>query len=1052
MISTLRDWRRVLRRTCFGFALLLPPACAYARPEPLEAQNAPDAPQSQEVDAAAKQLMAANGLLQRGLFKLAEKAYADFLAANEHHPQATAARYALAVCQMRLGEHAQAIESLQPVIHDEKFEQRDEALAVLGYCELVSKHYEPAQAAFAELISKYPHSKQAESAACYQVQALYLSGNARQAAVAGNDFVRDYPKSEKRPTTMYFLALSHKALGEHEKVIATLAQLISEFPNSNYKTDALLLCGQSDEALGKLDAAIEQYRQMLAAAPEARKADAHYSLGVALYKAAQYDQSAHELEPVASDSSSPYAKPAKLQLGLAQLAANHIADARRTLERVAGDDAARVNDALYGLAQCDIADKNFDAAHRTLDDLSRKQPAPANLVQILMDRAVCLMELGKFQPAADEFQAFRDQHGQSPQISEAIYRQAFCLHKLAKYDRSHALCEQLAAMPKSAMTAAGAELDAENLFLLAKYADAQRAFATLADGAKDPAKRLRLTLRQGQCEYFAGDYTKAVEILQPITSDSRVANTEELQPAIFLCGDALLQQNKFAPAAEMLGRYLAVAKGDQREAQFKLARAQLGANQTDAAKRTLTELAQGPADSAWVQRGLLELGQLEYKSKEPDRAAAALSRVVQANAPGELCAPAIYLLGWIDFDAKKYGEAAERWKTLKEKFAKNSLTPDAEYQRGVALKEANQLDEALSALQDFASAHSDNPNAPKARQLAAAVLSSQGKSDQAAKILAELASSPQASDTVLYDLAWSQRNTKNLPAAKETYRKLQALHSDSRLAAAVRTELAELLYEDKNYAEAAELLEKVVGDSSADAKVLAPATYRLGFCYLKQSQWDKAAATFTQFADRFSDDPKLAASALLQSAIASAEQSKFDQAERSLSRMLGKYGQDEQAPIATLKLCEAQAEQQKFDDSLGTARQFLDRFAKNEFAYRARFAAGWALENLHKYEEAREAYKQTIGSTNGETAARAQFQIGETFLAEQKFEQAAAALLAVEDVYAYPKWSARALLEAGRAFEQLRQPDRAKQQYSLLLSKYKTAPEAEMAQERMKAL
>src|SRR5438309_1547183 len=132
------------------------------------------------------------------------------------------------------------------------------------------------------------------------------------------------------------------------------------------------------------------------------------------------------------------------------------------------------------------------------------------------------------------------------------------------------------AMPKSEMTAAGAELDAENLFLLAKYGDAQRTFATLADGAKDPAKRLRFTLRQGQCEYFAGDYAKAVEILQPIASNSRVANTEELQPAIFLCGDAFLQQNKYAPAAEMLGRYVAVAKGDQREAQFKLARALLG--------------------------------------------------------------------------------------------------------------------------------------------------------------------------------------------------------------------------------------------------------------------------------------------------------------------------------------------------------------------------------------------------------------------------------------------------------------------------------------------
>ena len=62
------------------------------------------------------------------------------------------------------------------------------------------------------------------------------------------------------------------------------------------------------------------------------------------------------------------------------------------------------------------------------------------------------------------------------------------------------------------------------------------------------------------------------------------------------------------------------------------------------------------------------------------------------------------------------------------------------------------------------------------------------------------------------------------------------------------------------------------------------------------------------------------------------------------------------------------------------------------------------------------------------------------------------ALLAVEDVYAYPKWSARALFEAGRAFEQLKQPDQAKQQYTQLVTKYKDAPEAEMAQDRLKEI
>lgn len=1045
MISTLRDWRRGLRRSCIGLSLLCAPVYAVA-------QNAPDANPSQEVDAATKQLMAANGLLSRGLYKLAEKEYSDFLAAHSDHAQATAARYALAICQMRLNEHEKAIESIAPVLRDEKSEQKDEALAVLGYCELALKHYDRAQAAFGDLLSKFPRSKQAESAACYQAQALCLGANPKQAAIVCDDFLRDYAKSEKRPTVMYFLALSRKALGEHDRVIEALDQLIREAPDSPYKTDAYLLAGQSYEALNKPDAAIEKYRQMLAAAPEARKADAHYSLGIALYKIAKYDAAAHELQAVADDPRSPYAKPAKLHLGLAQLAANHISDARRTLDDVSRDDSARATDARYGLSQCDLAQKKYQDARQKLDALAQQQPAPSNLSQILLDRAVCAMELGQFQQASAELETFRNQNAKAPQLAEATYRQAFCLHKLAQYDKSHELCKQLAAMPRSELTLAGMELDAENLFLLARYTDSQKAFVALADAAKDEPKRLRYKLREGQCEYFAGNYPRAVTLLVPLADDARSARSEELQPAIFLCGDALLQQGKNAEAAVMLARYVAVAKGEKREAQFKLARAQLGADQKDAAQRTLAELSKGPADSAWVQRGLLEYGQLQYKAGEGDRAAWSLKRLIEANPPEDLATPARYLLGWINFDAKRYAEAANEWKALKEKYPKHPLTIDADFQRGVALKEAGQLDEALAALQAFASEHANHANAAKARQLAAAVLTAQGKNDQAVKVLADLAGSSQASDTVLYDLAWSQRNNKDLPAAKETYRKLLAQHADSKLAPAARTELAELLYDEKNYPEATELLERVVTDKSADPKVLGPATYRLGFCYAKQSKWDKAAAEFEECADHFKDDPKLNASALLQAGIASAEEGKFDRAERALAKMLSDHRDSDQEPIAMLKLGEAQAEQQEYDAALRTYRDFLDRYEKNEFAYRARFGVGWALENQHKYEEAREAYKKVIAATNGETAARAQFQIGETYLAEQKFEPAIPALLAVEDVYAYPKWGARALLEAGRAFEQLRQPDKAKQQYSQLLTKYKSAPEAEMAQERMKAL
>ena len=101
----------------------------------------------QNVDAAVKKLMAANGFFQRGLFKPAAREFADFLATYPRHAEATTARYGLAVCHYRLNEYVEAANLCQEVLKDAKFKPRDEALAVLGPCRLATRAYARALAA-----------------------------------------------------------------------------------------------------------------------------------------------------------------------------------------------------------------------------------------------------------------------------------------------------------------------------------------------------------------------------------------------------------------------------------------------------------------------------------------------------------------------------------------------------------------------------------------------------------------------------------------------------------------------------------------------------------------------------------------------------------------------------------------------------------------------------------------------------------------------------------------------------------------------------------------
>src|SRR5215213_2111781 len=193
MTRSLTEWRAVRR------ALLTAPL-AVAQDKPAAA--------AEQVDPATKKLTAAHGLFQRSLLKLAATQYTEFLQQYPQHADATTAKYALAVCRYRLSEYDAAINSITEVLADPKFQQRDEALAVLGHSQLAGNNYEKALLAFEELLTKYPESKHAETAALNRTQVLYLAGHKPEALKAAQQFLAKYSDSAEKPTAQYFLALA----------------------------------------------------------------------------------------------------------------------------------------------------------------------------------------------------------------------------------------------------------------------------------------------------------------------------------------------------------------------------------------------------------------------------------------------------------------------------------------------------------------------------------------------------------------------------------------------------------------------------------------------------------------------------------------------------------------------------------------------------------------------------------------------------------------------------------------------------------------------------
>ena len=1005
--------------------------------------------QTAQVDPALKQFMAARNLYANGLFAEAAEEYAAFLKANPNHAEARPGRFDMAMCQYQLDRHGEALAALEEVLKDKAFGRREDALAVQADCLLaVGKHAE-ALAACELLRKEFPAGARAEAAAMVRLQALYLLDRPDETLQACGEFLKAYPQSPSGTGVRYFLALSQRATKKYAGAATTLQQLVAAHPNSPYSLDAGMLLGLCLEEGGKTAEAVKQFRALLKSIPPAREDEGRYRLGVALYKAGTYAEAAKELqEVVTKHAKGRFADPARLQLGLAQLAAGDVPASRKTLLAVVASDKNRAETARYWLAQCDRAEKKYAAAQAALEQLAQARPAPANLPDILYDLPGCLLAQDKHTEAAAAFADFRQRFPKDPRAGDAVYRQAFCLHKLGQYAASEGLCREAASAPDVAAQAA--ELSAENLFLLGKYPEAAKAYQELAKTAGDERRKRTIALRLGQCAFLGGDYAGAIERLKPLADDKEVQADKDLRQALFVLGDAQLQADRFADAAGTLARYVPLAGDDKAEAVFKLGLAQLRSGKDAEAGKTFGSLLTGTTDSPWVTRAAFQYGQLAYRAGEADKAGGALQKVLAAKPPADLEAGATYFLAWIDFDAGRFEPAAKRFAELAARHPKHAFAAESVYQEAVCLSKSGKAAESLARAQAYLKADPKGKYAAEAQFLTGRCLASMNKHAEAAQVFSAVAGvdGPLAG-AALYELAWAHQKSGKPADAIAAYRALIAKYPTSPLAVPAQVEQAELLYAAGDFAGAAKLLEAVLAAKTVDPASRRDALHRLGWCRARMDDHAKAAEAFGAFLKEFPKDER-AAVATYQAGYALALAKQYAPAEAYFAAFLKDYGDHELGDEAMIKLGEVQASAGGYDRSRQTYEGYLQKAPKGKYAYLAACGIGWALQNTGKLPEARTWYAKVTATHNGPTAARAQFLIGETWLMENKPREAVKAYLAVE-VYAYPDWAARALLGAGRAFEAEGDRDNARKQYARCVAKYKGTPEATQAAKTLEA-
>ena len=1015
-------------------------------------------------ESALRSYLSANGLLNRGLYDLAEKEYRAFLKNNDSHEKAPVARYGLGVCLFRTDQYAEAAAELNKLLDVDEFSFAAETRAMLGQCYLASKQYPQAIEVLGDLLRKHRKHDLAPTAAALLIEACYLAGEYEEVAKQYHRFESRWPENPLRERAMFFAGLGEMAREDYSAATDHFSKHIEAFPQSAYEEQVALMLAQCRHHAGDLDEAARWYRKVLDNAAGRYTPDAQLGLATLLHSQGQPKQAETLLDSLLEKhQQSPLIIQAKLLRGRAFFDQQQYDPAGKLFKQVEEAGGETADDAAYWLAKCFLRQDQPKQAAKLLTLALKDYPQSELLAELRYDLGIALARSGQETEAAKLLRLFLAKHAGHAQAPDALSLLATIEHRWENYDASDKLCRAfLDQYPEHPLAANVEFMTAENSFLTKDYEAALQALETFLNKHPGSPQAKKARYRKGMALFHLERYDEA---LAPLLETAKIAgDNEAYHPCKLALGEVYFRNEQWPQAETQFVAYLKtgleVPSADS--ALLKLGLARQRQNKYAQARAAYEQLLEEFSTSASRLHALFEYGQTLVALEEYDRAAEVFEQLLEQDPQSRFTPFALNHLGAIAMRRNRPEQAAKLYQRVLKADPDDKLAAEVLFQRGEALLAIKDFNTARQVFAAFLEKHADNPLALQALARLAVTLARLDQPQPALEIIERVEKDhPDQLDSatliaVQHEKAWCLKKLDRLDEAGDVLKTLSEQTANPSLQAYALLELAEIQAGKKQHAEVVKLIERLqaidkTGKTKIADDVSAQASYRLGASLFELEQFERAATTLEGFLTDYPDHA-LAASAEFFCGEALLKTGKHQQAATHLTRVVDEFADDASSGPALLRLGECQAVLQRWAKSEEVFATYLRKFADSEHWYQAQFGVGWARENQRRYDEAITAYRAVIQRHKGGTAARAQFQIGQCRFAQKQLDEAARELLKVDILYAYPQWSAAALFEAGRCFEQMGKTVEARTQYTTVRDKYSKTRWAELAAQRLTAV
>ena len=949
---------------------------------------------------------------------------------------------------------------------------QDRGIAEQDY-QLASGYYQNSDwaqsaATFEDFLGRHPGHRKAAEANFFLAESKIQLGNYADALIGFQKFIEQNPSHRLTPRATFRMGEAAFQLDKGKIALKSLELFIKKYPKHELVEYAMPYLGELRLRFNEAKLAKRAFAAALRMYPESELADQNrYGLAQSYRMLGKTNTAARYWKFVADNGDSDYGGLAKLQLGILSCENGDFATAKPMLTQaraeLAADDIEHRIEASYWLGRVALENGEFEIANAIFTGLE-SLPADENCgAGICYDAAVAAWKTNRHDLAIEWLSKLRSTWPTNKIGARALALEIELLRQRGLDAVVLDYCNRFAErFPNDDLRFNVAEIAGRIQYKQKKYALGVASFeklladhtAAFEGNTTEPEQRQRRATwlyMKGLCHTGLGEYDTATRELR--LAEANMVNPDA-QPQIELAiATALLSQQLYHDASVEFESFLEKADSSDREnvlsALSRLVVCYGNLNRWEDADEAINVLLEGDRETGL--KAIQFISDHAYEKKRFDIATRYYKTLATPENKVQFRNQGLAGLSWLMMESES-PEANEVFKRLLKDYPDSKFSSRAAIARAKFLEEQNDTETARQLYKSVVDRFPQFELAQIARLRLAWFNQQTGTPESLQRAKMQIESFLQVAETApeieenkslklvseaLYQLGWVNSDLGKTDSATEAFAEVVDSHPNSKYWPDAAYRVAAAMLDNNQYEHASAIVKRILDQGTVPPEVKIQALYLQSKIAAASNRWDSVPDLMDELIAN-SSDKVVQATANYWKAEALYRYGDFEGAGQLIDAMqphASLLGENLE-PWLLLRLAQSHGKSQRWTNAAVIARDCMDRFSGFSNSYEFRFLLGRAAEYDGMFDDARDHYQQVIESIDGagtETAAIAQWRIGETLFHQKKYEDAIAAYSKTDSVYEFEKWSSAALIQAGKCQEHLGNWQHAEKLYSRLL-------------------